>query len=101
MKRSQLKNRTNKSRKAEDKKRYKIQRLVVTKLNKKLENAYFKEKLPKGRDVKDFWNFYKLYFTSKGICNDGKITLDKNNKVLRKHSEIFKTLNNYFVNIAE
>ena len=75
MKRSNLKNIANKSGKSEDKKRYKIQRNVVTKLNKKLNKAYFKEKLPKRKDVKDFWNFCKSYFTNKGVCNDEKIIL--------------------------
>ena len=61
MKRSNLKNIANKSGKIEDKKHHKIQRNVVTKLKK----AYFKEKLPKGKDVKDFWNFCKPYFTKR------------------------------------
>ena len=60
MKRSNLKNIANKSGKTEDKKRYEIQRNVVTKLNKKLKKAYFKEKTPKGKYVKNFWNFCKL-----------------------------------------
>ena len=60
MKRSNLKNIANKSGKIEDKKRYKIQRNIVTKLNKKVKKAYFKEKLPKGKDVKNFWIFLNL-----------------------------------------
>ena len=60
MKRSNLKNIGNKSGKVEDKKRYKIQRNIVTKLNKKVKKAYFKEKLPKGKDVKNFWIFLNL-----------------------------------------
>ena len=52
MRRSNLKNIAKKSGKVADKKRYKIQRNVVTKLNKKLKKAYFKEKLPKGKDVR-------------------------------------------------
>ena len=67
MKRSNLKITANKSGKIEDKKHYKIQRNVVTKLNKKLKEAYFKGKLPKGKDIKDFWNFCKPYFTNKGV----------------------------------
>ena len=42
MKRSNLKNRANKSGKTEDKKRYKIQQNAVTTLNKKLKKTYFK-----------------------------------------------------------
>ena len=53
MKRSNLKNIANKSGKTEDKKRYKIQ------LKKNFNKAFFKEKLPKGKDIKDFWNICK------------------------------------------
>ena len=42
MKRSNLKNTANNSGKSEDKNRYKIQRNVLTKLNKKLKKACFK-----------------------------------------------------------
>ena len=101
MKRSNLKNIANKSGKTEDKKRYKIQRNVITKLNKKLKKAYFKEKLPKGKDVKDFWNFCKPYFTNKGVCNEEKIILVEKEEVLRKDSKISDTFNNYFVNITD
>ena len=99
--RSNLKNIASKSGKTEEKKRYKIQRNVVTKLNKKLKTAYFKEKLPEGKDVKDFWNFCKPYFTNKGVCNDEKIILVEKEEVLRKDSKISDTFNNYFVNITD
>ena len=98
MKRSNLKSISNKSGKIEDKKCYKIQRHVVPKLNKKL---YFKEKLLKGKDVKDFWNFCKPYLTNKGVCNDEKIILVEKEEVLRKDSKISDTFNNYFVNITD
>ena len=101
MKRSLLKNKANKSGKEEDKKRYRLQRNIVTKLNKKLKKSYFKTKLPKGSKVRDFWNFCKPYFTNKGICNDEKIILVEKDEVLRKDSEISETFNNYFVNITE
>ena len=101
MKRSKLKNIAYKSGKTEDKRHYKIQRNVVTKLNKKLKKAYFKEKLPKGKDVNDFWNFCKPYFTNKGVCNDEKIIIVEKEEVLRKDSKISDTFNNYFVNITD
>ena len=101
MKRSNLKNKANKSGKIEDKKRYKVQQNVVTKLNKKIKKAYFKEKLPNGKDLKDFWNFCKPYFTSKGVCNDEKIILVEKEEFLRKDSKISDTFNNYFVNITD
>ena len=101
MKRSNLKNTANKSGKTEDKKRYKIQRNVVAKLNKKLKEAYFKEKLPKSKDVKDFWNFYKPCFTKKGVCNDEKMILVEKQEVLRKDYKISDTISNYFVDITD
>ena len=93
MRRSNLKNIAKKSEKVADKKRYKIQRNVVTKLNKKLKKAYFKEKLPKGKDVRDFWKICKPYFTRKGVCNDEIIILVQKEEVLRKDSKISDTFN--------
>ena len=100
MKRSRLKNKANKSGKEEDKRLYKIQRNKVSKLNI-FKKKYFKEKLPKGSNVKDFWNYYKPYFTSKGICNDGRIILVENDKILNKDSDISETFNNFFVNVKK
>ena len=97
MKRSRLENKANKSGKEEDKRLYNIQRNKVSKLNNKLKKTYFKEKLPKGNNVKDFWNYCKPYFTNKGICNDGRIILVENDKILNKDSDISETFNNYFV----
>ena len=91
MKRYNLKNIANKSGKVDHEKRYKIQRNVVTKLNKTRKKAYFKEKPLEGEDVKDFWNFCKPYFTNEGVCNYEKITLVEKEEVLRKDSN-FLTL---------
>ena len=101
MKRSRLKNKANKSGKEEDKRLYNIQRNKVSKLNNKLKKKYFKEKIPKGNNVKDFWNYCKPYFTNKVICNDGRIILVENDKILKKDSDISETFNNYFVNITK
>ena len=101
MKRSRLKNKANKSGKEEDKRLYNIQRNKVSKLNNKLKKTYFKEKLPKGNNVKDFWNYCKPYFTNKGICNDDRIILVENDKILNRDSDISETFNNYFVNITK
>ena len=101
MKRSRLKNKANKSGKEEDKRLYNIQRNKVSKLNNKLKKTYFKEKLPKGNNVKDFWNYCKPYFTNKGICNDDRIVLVEKDKILNKDSDISETFNNYFVNITK
>ena len=60
MKSSRLKNKTNKSGKEEDKRLYNIQQNKDSKLNNKLKKTYFNEKLPKGNNVKDFWNTVNL-----------------------------------------
>ena len=101
MKRPRLENKANKSVKEEDKRLYNIQRNKVGKLNNKLKKTYFKEKLPKGNDAKDFWNYCKLYFTNKGICNDDRIIIVENDKILNKDSDISETFSNYSVNITK
>ena len=101
MKRSRLKNKANKSGKEEDKRLYNIQRNKVSKLNNKLQKTYFKENLPKGKDVKDFSNFCKPYVTNKGICDNDRMILVENDKILKKDSDISETFNNYFVNITK
>ena len=101
MKRSRLKNKANKSGKKEDKKLYNIQRNKVSKLNNKLKKTYFKEKFPKGNNVKDFRNYSKPYFTRKGICNDDRIILVENDIMLNKDSDISETFYNCFVNITK
>ena len=101
MKRSSLKNKANKSGTEEDKRLYNIQRNKVSKLNNKIKKTYFKEKLPKGNNVKDIWNYCKPYFTNKGICNNHRIKLVENYNILNKNSYICETFNNYFVNITK
>ena len=100
MKRSRLKNKANKSKKVEDFRKYKIQRNIVTRLNKRLKSLYFKTKLPKGREVKDFWNFCKPYFTNKVICKDENIILVENDEIIRENNKIAETFNDYFINIT-
>ena len=69
---SNLKNIANKSGKIEDKNPTKcFYKLKKTQIKK----AYFKEKLSKGKDVKDYWKFCKPYFTNKSVFNDEKIIL--------------------------
>ena len=46
-------------------------------------------------------NFFKPYFTNKGVCNDEKIILVEKEKIPRKDSKISDTFNNYFVNITD
>ena len=60
MKRSQLKNKPNKTGSKKHLKLYKIQRNIVTEVNKSLKKGYFKEKLQNGKNVKYFWKIYAM-----------------------------------------
>ena len=101
MKRSKLKNKANRPGKKEGKRLYNIQRNKPSKSNNERNKTFSKEKLPKGNNVKDFWNYCKRYFTNQGICNDGRIILAKNDKLLNKDSDMSQTFSNYFVNITK
>ena len=101
MKRSRLNNKANKSCKQKDKRIYNIQWNKVSKLNNKIKKTYFKEKLPKGNNVKDLWNYCNSFFTNKGICNNDRIILVENDEILNKDFDIFETFNNCFVTITK
>ena len=53
----------------------------VSKLNNKLKKTYSEEKLLKGNNVKDFWNYCKPYLTNMGICYNGRIVLVENDEI--------------------
>ena len=82
MKKSRLKNKANKPTIEEDEPN-------VSKLNNKMKKAYFKEKLSKGNNVKDFQNYCKIYITNKGIGNDDRIILFGKDEISNKDSDIF------------
>ena len=44
-------------------------------------------------------DFFKPYFTNKGVCNGEKIILVEKEEVLRKDSKISDTFSNCFANI--
>ena len=81
---SRLKNKANQSGKEEDKRLYNIQRNKVCNLNNKHKKTYFKEKIPKGNNIKHYWNYCKPYFTNKGICNNDRIVLVENDEIFKQ-----------------
>ena len=96
MKRSTLKSIANKSGKIEDKKRYKIQRNVVTKLNKKTGFCMRKTLVVKGcmRKTLVVKGLTRVFVRMKK-----QFLLKK--EVLRKDSKISDTFNTYFVNTTD
>ena len=94
MKRSRLKNKGNKSQLPADLSKYKKQRNLVFKLNKKHKKEYF-ENLNVATNWKPFWDKCK-YFSNKHAKGDSNIMLIENDEILLKNKKIADALNSYF-----
>ena len=113
MKRSQLKNKANRTKNLEDITKYKKQRNLVVKLNRESKTQYF-DNIQTTKNSKPFWDKCKPYFSNKHAHGDSKIILIEKeniiinkNEVVRKETllvnndEIAKTLNNHFSETVE
>ena len=74
MKRSQLKNKANKTKAYEDIIKYKKQRNYVVRLNKETKCKFF-ETLDTTMNAKSFWNCCKPYFSNKSLKTNNSIML--------------------------
>ena len=95
MKRSRLKNKANKTRKAVDIFNYKKQLNLVIKLNNECKREYF-GKLNVKTTTKTFWKTCKPYFSNKHSHGGSKITLIENDRIISQNNKIAKTFNTYF-----
>ena len=68
MKRSQLKNKANKTKAPDDFASYKKQRNLVVRLNKEAKHTFF-DSLDTSKDSKSFWDNCKPYFSNKSGKN--------------------------------
>ena len=113
MKRSKLKNKTNKTKLHDDIAKYKKQRNLVVKLKRDSKLRYF-DNIEISQNSKPFWNECKPYFSNKHAHGDFKIILieeeeitNNSNEVIKKETllvkndEIAKTFNKYFAETAE
>ena len=113
MKRSQLKNKANRTKKLEDITKYKKQRNLVVKLNRESKTQYF-DNIQTSKHSKPFWDKCKPYFSNKHAHDDSKIILiekeniiTNKNEVVQKETllvnndEIAKILNNHFSETVE
>ena len=113
MKRSQLKNKANRTKNLEDITKYKKQRNLVVKLNRESKTQYF-DNIQTTKNSKPFWDKCKPYFSNKHAHGDSKIILiEKENIIINKNEvvqketllvnndEIAKALNNYFSETVE
>ena len=99
MKRSRLKNKANKTRKAVDIFNYKKQRNLVVKLNNECKREYF-DKLNVTTATKPFWKTCKPYFSNKHSHSGSKITLIENDKIVLENHKIAKTFSTYFESVT-
>ena len=79
MKRSELKNKANRTKLQEDIAKYKKQRNLVVKLNRDSKFRYF-DNIETSKNSKHFWNECKLYFSNKHAHGDSKIILIEKRK---------------------
>ena len=87
MKRSQLKNKANKTRNATDILNYKKQRNYVVILNNQCKKDHF-DRLNLEKDSKPFWKRCKPYFSNKHSFGDSKIALSENGEFLTENNKI-------------
>ena len=95
MKRSQLKNKANKTRNTADVSNYKKQRNYVVKLNNQCKKDHFGRLNPE-KDSEPFWKSCKPYFSNKHSFGESKIALNGNGKFLIENNKIAKTFNSFF-----
>ena len=113
MKRSQLKNKANRTKNLEDITKYKKQRNLVVKLNRESKTQYF-DNIQTTKNSKPFWDKCKPYFSNKHAHGDSKIILiEKENIITNKNEvvqeetllvnndKISKTFSNHFSETVE
>ena len=83
MKRSQLKNKANKTKSIDDLIKYKKQRDLVVKLNKNCKKEFF-DNLETKNNSKSFWDKCKPYFSNKHSKGNSDILLMGKDELLRK-----------------
>ena len=97
MKRSQLKNKANKTKSLEDLIKYKKQRNLVVKLNKNCKKVTLETK----DNSKSFWDKCKPYFSNKHSKGDSDILLMEKDELLLKHKKDADVFNLYFQSITD
>ncbi len=99
--RSRLKKIADKTQKEADIKKYKSQRNLVVKMNRKLKRDFYKSVDPKkiNTDTK-FWKMVKPMFSNVNPMEQ-KIILVEGEEILTKDEAVAECLNTYFVNITD
>ena len=95
MKRSQLNNKANKSQLLANLSKYKKQRNLILKLNKKYKKQYF-ENLNVPTNSKPFCDKCQPYFSNMHEKGDSNIMLIEKDEILLKNKKIADVFNSYF-----
>ena len=95
-----LKKKTNKSQLPADLSKYKKQRNLVVKINKKHKKEYF-ENLKIATNSKPFWDKGKLYFSNKHGKGDSTIMLIEEDETLLKNKKIADVLSSSFDSVTD
>ena len=97
--RSRLKNIANKSKSPEAMANYRIQRNLVSKMNKKAKQSFL-NKCDPSRQCKGFWKACKPFFSEKSTEMKEKIVLVENEDIIAKDQDIATVFNKFFCNIT-
>ena len=100
MKKSRLKNKANKIRKAVVIFNYKKQGNLVVKINNECKREYF-AKLNVKITTKLFWKTCKPYFSNKHSHGGSKITLIENDRIISENNKIAKNFSTYFESVTD
>ena len=100
MKRSQLKNKANKTNDPKDILMYKKQRNYVVKLNNQSKKEHC-DSLNLFLDPKPFWKSCKSCFSNKHSFGESKIVLNESGEILTENIKIAKTFNSYFKSVTD
>ena len=100
MKKSRLKDKTNRSKDSVHTANDKKQRNLVVSLNRQAKSEYFNE-VSNSESSRPFWDTWKPYFSTKHARGDSKILLIENDKMLLKNQEVAKEFNQYFGHITD
>ena len=100
MKRSQLKNKANKTKDPKVILKYKKQRNYVIQLNSQSKQEHF-DRLNPFLDLKPFWKSCKLYISNKHSFGESKIALNESREILTENMKIAKTFNSYFKSVTD
>ena len=101
MQRTRLKNKTNKSHDERDLQRYRKQRNLIVKINRRMKKAYFKNlDLKDVTKSKQFWKTLKPMFSDSSVVSE-KIVFIENDEVIRDDQAISEHFSHYFANITD